>query len=347
MLGRLIYLYPVSGSNKCWDDFSLAKLMRNRIQITFGHNGTCLFNSYLRSLKKLPAFLVRKYSGPPAEVRFAKHLDCGFPNCLYGVSLQMSKGAIGACRGTLVISTRMGSHVSDITPHSEEWKTALMLLVEVESFGEMQHFLAQLFRSMLGIRYELLPEQHWRLDGYLMHPIHHSRIPIPSGTALTTIWETYEPPCFHKDTWTDFQSCTVNAFQNLRRGLCCLPVADNFIAGHANCLVLHVASPGLEPQRSHRPWDPLPLVHGEVFTRPCTGRASKPASRCWVCPAAGQEKPGSGRRLSDEPLGCMSQILLQLYATQELPVQPAHISSAQPRTTPDSQDMEKRGSLPP
>lgn len=31
MLRRLIYLCPVSGSNNCWDDFHLAKLMRNRI----------------------------------------------------------------------------------------------------------------------------------------------------------------------------------------------------------------------------------------------------------------------------------------------------------------------------
>lgn len=102
----------------------------------------------------------------------------------------------------MVISTRMGSHVSDITPHSKEWKTALTLLEEVESSGEMWHFLAQLFCSVLRTLYELLPEQHWRLDGYLMHPIHYTHIPRPSGTVLTTIWEAYEPPCFHRDTWT-------------------------------------------------------------------------------------------------------------------------------------------------
>lgn len=183
----------------------------------------------------------------------------------------------------MVISTRMGSHVSDITLHSKEWKTALTLLEEVESSGEMWHFLAQLFCSMLHTLYELLPEQHWRLDGYLMHPIHYTHIPRPSGTVLTTIWEAYESPAFTgihglclplgglSLSIRDFQPSAVGTLQNLRRGLCCLPVDDNFIAGHPDCLVLHVASPLLETQRTHPSWDPLPLVHGEVFTRPCTG----------------------------------------------------------------------------
>lgn len=83
--------------------------------------------------------MVRKYSGSPAEVRFTKYVDYGFPNCIYGVSLQMIKAARGLCRGMLNTSANClplpgWAHMSLMLSLTKEWKTALTLLEVVGIF---------------------------------------------------------------------------------------------------------------------------------------------------------------------------------------------------------------------
>ena len=140
---------------------------------------------------------MRKYSDSPAEVRFAKYLDYGFPNCIYGVSLQMSKAAREVCRGTLntfasSLPLPGWAHVSLILPLIQRnGKWPLCCWRQWESSGETWHLLAQLLCSMLGTRYVLLPEQPLGLDGYLMCLSHHSHVLRSSGTVLTAIWEAY------------------------------------------------------------------------------------------------------------------------------------------------------------
>lgn len=140
----------------------------------------------------------------------------------------------------------MGSHVSDITPHSKERKAALTLLEKAGIFWRKVRFAPQLLCSMVGACYELLPEQHSGLDGYLMYAIHH----LQDHQALFSLQYGKHIPC-HAFTGLyglcfplrrlspgfplgihNFQFCNVKAVQNLRRGLCCLPVGDNLITGH-------------------------------------------------------------------------------------------------------------------
>lgn len=87
----------------------------------------------------------------------------------------------------------------------------------------------------------------------------------------------------------NFQFCTVKALQKVRHGLCCHPVGDNLITAHGpgrvSCLPGPVSS-WLEAQSTHLSWDPLPLVHGEIFARPGTAWASKLTRPGWVFPAA-------------------------------------------------------------
>lgn len=175
-----------------------------------------------------------------------------------------------------------------------------------ESSGEMCHLLSQLLCSMLSTYfYELLPEQHSGLDGYLLYLIHHSQFLRSSGTGLTAIWETCSTPYFGMDTpphrrlspafslgMHNFQFCTVKAPQNVRRGLCCLPVGDNLITAHgagrvSSCLPGPVF-PQLEAQSPPLSCDPLPLVHREIFARPCAAWASKPTRPWWIFSTAGQ-----------------------------------------------------------
>lgn len=155
---------------------------------------------------------------------------------------------------------------------------------------------------MLHVRYfyVLLPEQHSGLDGYLLHLIHHSEFLRSSGTGLTAIWETCSAPCVHMDysppqetfpcfplSMHNFHFCT----DNVRCGLCCLPVGDNMItahgAGRVSCLP-GPASPRLKAQGIHLSWDPLPVGHGEIFFRPYTAWASKLTRPWWVFLAARQ-----------------------------------------------------------
>lgn len=152
-----------------------------------------MYNLYLWSEKKFPAILVRKYSG---SSNFVKYVDCGFPNCVYGVSLQMIKAARGMSRSMLNASASCLSLLGKacmsliLTLIHRNVKWSLHCWRGWESSGEMWHLLTQLLCSMLGTCYELLPEQHSGLDACLVYSIHHCPVLRSSGPTSITIWET-------------------------------------------------------------------------------------------------------------------------------------------------------------
>lgn len=273
---------------------------------------------------------MRKYSVSPAEVRFAKWSCYGFPDCIYGVSVQISKAASWVCRGTL--NTKASSlpppgwaHVSDSIPHSKEWKMALALPEAVGiSWGNVAFACPAV---MLHARYSL-----W----------------ATARAALVAGWvfDMSQPPFTRSEIIRDCFDCNMGSILNpmlsesymdcvlpLRRPSPGFPLGIQFSVLHCEGFTepetwpllppcgwlfghrtwgwqgilpawfLHPASPWQEAETTHPSCDPLPLVHGEVFASPYTAWASKLASRRWVCPAAGQEKAGFGRCLSDRPLG--------------------------------------------
>lgn len=158
--------------------------------------------------------------------------------------------------------------------------------------------------------YELLPEQHSGLDGYLLYLIHHSQFLRSSGTGLeygkpvqphafTRLHGLLSPmrdfPLAFPSVGTIFSSSLwrlYRAWDTAFAASLWVTIWSQHmgLAGYPACLDLdlHPASPQLEAQSTHRSWDPLPLVHMDIFTRPCTAWASKLTRPWWVFPAAEQ-----------------------------------------------------------